>query len=207
MSNNYLHEDHGPEVMDWFKELQRNNYQQGRNLQTREGASRNFSRRSHKKNIGFRKRDLIMLAIPTGLALSSLITNAAAGINTIYQRNQGAKIVYDRLVQEGNIPADLDIDYFLEGKLYDISYQTIDGEVVKRQNVDIKDFVNDICVAALDNGVTEDEIAVGFAYVGLEEKVIENLMQVTSEQISQCEMENYNQWLLDSKEIEHGRKM
>lgn len=162
---------------------------------------REYNSTKRRKRVKVSKGDLILLTVATGLTLSVMVRDATDAIVNLYQHQKGAKIVTERLVEQGNFPENLDIDYLDEVRQYDVSYRTFGGERVKRENVNIDYFVQDIYASALDNGATPEELATAFVYSGLNEGIVEKLIGTNSEQIEQCKMENYYQWSEQEKEI------
>lgn len=213
MENNYPNQNNGPEIMEWFAREQKRRdleRQQVRSLESQQGqGEREYSTgknvRERKKNITISKLNLI--GVPLSIAfISAAMMGAYDVAQDIVQHNHGAKYNYENLVEMGNMPENLKIRYLLEVDRYNVSYRLRNGESVKRENVDIQSFVNDICTSALDNGATIEEMATGFSYAGLEDGMVKKLLNVTSEQIDQCELESYQQWTQDVSD-EKGRSL
>ena len=205
MENNYSNHDHGPEVMEWFaKDQARRHFENQQEQIDRKHSGVNV--RDRKKNVSISKLDVVVIAL-SAVYIGRAISGAYDGVQDILQHRRGARYNYENLVQSGNMPENLKIGFFLEGNSYDVSYRTMSGERVKRENVDIQSFVNDICASALDNGATMEEMATGFSYAGLTDGMIGKLLDVTSEQIDQCELESYQQWVQEAENEKSGRSL
>mgnify|MGYP004494065353 FL=1 len=57
--------------------------------------------------------------------------------------------------------------------------------------MDIHDFLHDIYISSLDNGADTKELATSLSYAGVMDSLLEKMMNITSEEIEECELENY----------------
>ena len=103
----------------------------------------------------------------------------------------GAKQAYNKMIEEGNIPKKLEITYIDEANSWTVIYQDEEGKRVERSDVDIHDFLHDIYISSLDNGVNTKELATSLSYAGVMDSLLEKVMNITSEEIESCELENY----------------
>ena len=136
------------------------------------------------------KKDIIKIALGAGI-VSTLTLAGIKGINDFYMHRLGAKQAYNKMIEEGNIPKKLDITYIDEANSWTVIYQDEEGKRVERSDVDIHDFLHDIYISSLDNGTDTKELATSLSYAGVMDSLLEKMMNITSEEIEECELENY----------------
>ena len=61
-----------------------------------------------------------------------------------------------------------------------------------------------IYISSLDNGTDTKELATSLSYAGVMDSLLEKTMDITSEEIEECELENYFSQI--NKERERGQK-
>ena len=149
------------------------------------------------------KKDIIKIVLGTSM-VSSLTLAGIKGINNFYIHRLGAKQAYNKMIEEGNIPKKLDITYIDDADSWTVIYQDEEGKRVERSDVDIHDFLHDLYISSLDNGVNTKELATSLSYAGVMDSLLEKTMDITSEEIEECELENYFSQI--NKERERGQK-
>lgn len=136
------------------------------------------------------KKNIIKIALGTSM-VSTLTLAGIKGINDFYIHRLGAKQAYNKMIEERNIPKKLDITYIDDADSWTVIYQDEEGKRVERSDVDIHDFLHDIYISSLDNGVNTKELATSLSYAGVMDSLLEKVMNITSEEIESCELENY----------------
>ena len=136
------------------------------------------------------KKDIIKIALGAGI-VSTLTSAGIKGINNFYIHRLGAKQAYNKMIEEGNIPKKLDIIFIDVANSWTVIYQDEEGKRVERSDVDIHDFLHDIYISSLDNGADTKELATSLSYAGVMDSLLEKMMNITSEEIEECELENY----------------
>lgn len=136
------------------------------------------------------KKDILNITLETSL-ISALVFSGIVGINNMYIHKVGAKQVYNKMIEEGNLPKKLDITYIDDADSWTVIYQDEEGKRVERSDVNIQDFLHDIYISSLDNGVNTKELATSLSYAGVMDSLLEKVMNITSEEIESCELDNY----------------
>lgn len=136
------------------------------------------------------KKDIIKIALGAGI-VSTLTSAGIKGINNFYIHRLGAKQAYNKMMEEGNIPKKLDITYIDDADSWTVIYQNEEGKKVERSDVNIQDFLHDIYISSLDNGTDTKELATSLSYAGVMDSLLEKVMNITSEEIESCELDNY----------------
>ena len=136
------------------------------------------------------KKDILNITLETSL-ISALVFSGIKGINNFYIHRLGAKQAYNKMIEEGNIPKKLDITYIDEADSWTVIYQDEEGKKIERSDANIRDFLHDIYISSLDNGTDTKELATSLSYAGVMDSLLEKMMNITSEEIEECELENY----------------
>lgn len=149
-----------------------------------------MSKITNNKNSKLSKKDILNITLEASL-ISALVFSGIKGINNFYIHRLGAKQAYNKMIEEGNIPKKLDIIFIDEANSWTVIYQDEEGKRVERSDVDIHDFLHDIYISSLDNGVNTKELATSLSYAGVMDSLLEKMMNITSEEIESCELDNY----------------
>lgn len=163
------------------------------------------ARRERERQLRILKRKLITFGIPvvtaTALISVGMVILIKEGSEYLKCR-KGASSIYEQMIESKNLPSKFKIRYLdYPANEYDLVYENEVGEKIKRENINIKDYVHDTLIDALDNGYSKAEVASALGYAGLGDRTAKYLLDVTDEELVACELDHY-QLLQEQEEVQ-----